>query len=39
MNDRRTHTGLGIMMDIEPTYGFKDNVEYKDSLFKKAPYK
>jgi hypothetical protein len=38
MIDKRTHMGLGIVMDIEPPYGFKDKAKYKDALFKKVPY-
>ena len=38
-DDIRKPYGFRIVMDIEPIYRFKDNVEYKDTLFKKAPYR
>lgn len=36
---KETLTGSRIVTDIEPTHEFKDIVEYKDTLFKKVPYK
>lgn len=36
---KETLAGSGIVTDIEPTYGFKDIAEYKDTLFKKVLYR